>query len=349
MESVLAFQDTKLADLALHFVGNQFNDESLVIGKTKLAFNEDVEKDLLTYFLSSFKEKEYYNLHHESDLKLNEVFSYASAIFEYPEGLYLQSINLAKHLYEHSTHPNTKGGEFYVVYLQNVLLEGEIMDAIGLFKSENKDTFLKIKNNDNGFEIDSQQGINISKLDKGCIIFNTDKENGYVLSVVDNTNKGSDAKYWFDHFLHVNQRNDSYFQTENVMAMTKAFITKELPKEFEASKADQVDLLKRSVAYFKEQEEFDLSEFANTVMAQPDIIEHFEGFKTAYATERAISMEDKFELNDKAVKKKQTVFKSVIKLDKNFHIYVHGNKDKIERHTDADGNKYYKLYFDEET
>lgn len=349
MDNQIAYSETRINNLSLHFVGNSFHNEPLTIGNTSLQFSEEVEQYLITYFLSSFKQNELYQFSHETDLSLNEIYAYASSIFNHPDGLQIQSINIAKHLYEQSTHPNTKGGELYVVYFENVMLEGEIMNAIGIFKSENKDKFLKIKSGEKGFEISSNEGININKLDKGCVIFETDKENGFVLGVVDNTNKGSDAKYWFDQFLHVEQRNDSYFQTENVMAMTKAFITKELPKEFEASKADQVDLLKRSVAYFKEQEEFDLSEFANTVMSQPDIIEHFEGFKTAYATERAISMEDKFDLNEKAVKKKQTVFKSVIKLDKNFHIYVHGNRDKIERHTDSDGNKYYKLYFDEET
>ena len=247
MDSALAFQDTKIANLAMHFVGNQFHSEQLVVGKTKLAYNDEVEQDLLSYFLSSFKENEHYHLHHETDLSLNEVYTYASSIFDHPEGLHLQSINLAKHLYEHSTHPNTKGGEFYVVYLENILLEGEIMDAIGLFKSENKDTFLDIKSGENGFEISSQKGININKLDKGCIIFNTNKEEGFVLSVVDNTNKSTDAKYWFDQFLHVNQRNDTYFQTENAMAMTKAFITKELPKEFEASKEEREERKKQRI------------------------------------------------------------------------------------------------------
>lgn len=43
------------------------------------------------------------------------------------------------------------------------------------------------------------------------------------------------------------------------------------------------------------------------------------------------------------------MLKSVIKLDKNFHIYVHGRRDLIERGFDEEkGKKYYKVYFDEE-
>jgi len=78
-----------------------------------------------------------------------------------------------------------------------------MLDAVGLFKSENKDTYLKVEPVMEGYEIESRQGININKLDKGCLVFNTDKENGYVLSIVDNTNKGNEAQYWKDDFLSV--------------------------------------------------------------------------------------------------------------------------------------------------
>ena len=47
---------------------------------------------------------------------MNEIFVWVREIFEGKERLYEQSINLAKHLYEKSTHPKIKGGELYVVY-----------------------------------------------------------------------------------------------------------------------------------------------------------------------------------------------------------------------------------------
>ena len=48
-----------------------------------------------------------------------------------------------------------------------------------------------------------------------------------------------------------------------------------------------------------------------------------------------------------AVKKQQRHFKSVIKLDKNFHIYVHGDRKMIETGQDEKG-KFYRLYFEKE-
>lgn len=345
---MLAYSDTKIQDVVLHYVGNSFNEELLTLGNTKLQYSDEVEEDLLTYFLSSFKENEYYRFHHESHINLNEVFAYAEAIFTNPEDLVAHSRSIAKHLYEQGNHPKIKGGEFYVAYIKDVLLEGEAVDAIGLFKSEVKDTFLDVLQEDGSFSISSQEGIHIKKLDKGAIIFNSEKEKGYTLSVIDNTNKGGDAKFWFDLFLHVKQREDAYYQTETVMNLAKEFITKELPKEFAADKADQADMLNKSAGYFKEQEQFDLSEFANVVLQQPDIVDTFQDYTTSYQRERAVSIPESFDLNETAVNKKKGVFKSVIKLDKNFSVYVHGDRNKIERGEDENGRKYYTLWFDEE-
>jgi hypothetical protein len=49
------------------------------------------------------------------------------------------------------------------------------------------------------------------------------------------------------------------------------------------------------------------------------------------------------------VKKQSKVYKQVLKLDRNFHIYIHGNNEFIERGFDEEKNmNYYKVYFREE-
>lgn len=41
-------------------------------------------------------------------------------------------------------------------------------------------------------------------------------------------------------------------------------------------------------------------------------------------------------------------FKGVLKLAKNFHIYIHGDRNKIEQGVDEKGRKYYKIYYEQE-
>ncbi|WP_279070495.1 nucleoid-associated protein [Alistipes timonensis] len=342
-------QNAIIKNIYCHYVGNRTTEEGIALSSKELNPSDKIMEKLLTFFLIPLK-MDYLNVfYHEADLNLNEVYTYASKIFENPKTLGEQSVNLAKHLYEHSNHPKIKGGEFYVVYFKECVIDGKAVDAIGLFKSENKDTFLKVYPSDDGFEIESQQGVNINKLDKGCLIFNTEKENGYVVAVVDNTNKGAEAHYWIDDFLHIRQRKDEYYNTQNIISMTKNFVTKALPQEFEISKADQADLTNRTLNFFKEKDTFDIDEFTNEVIGQPEVIDSFNKYKNEYQKEEDIEIADSFTISDTAVKKQARILKSIIKLDKNFHIYIHGNNQYIKKgYDETTGMYFYQLFFKEE-
>lgn len=343
------FIEAEIINFYVHKVGNKISDEQYFIAKRGIHLDETLKTLLSHYFLSPFKSDELYSFCHSIDISLNEVFSCVNKIFENPEELYEQSINLTKHLYDQSVHPKIKSGEFYIVYFNNCILNGEIISAIGLFKSENKDTFIEIEQVKDGFDMESRQGININKLDKGCLIFNKEKENGYVLSIIDNTNKGIDAQYWKDDFLSIRVLNNEYHQTNQFLGITKNFVTKQFSEEFEVSKADKIDLLNRSVDYFKTHENFDKLEFENEVFQDSGIIESFRSFDTNYRQENEIELTDNFEISPQAVKKQARVFKSVLKLDKNFHIYIHGDKELIEQGVEKDGRKFYKIYYTEES
>lgn len=341
---------SNLESLVIHRVGNKAIDEPLFLSQSVLELNDEVKSILNSYFIDPFKLHEYYSLYHETNLALNEVYAFVLEIFKSPDSLYEQSTKLAKHLYEQNNHPNIKGGEFYVVYFNQIEINGNVVDAVGLFKSENKDTFLKVYTTSSNIKIESEQGINIHKLDKGCLIFNIDNENGYLVSVIDNTNKGAEAHYWVDDFLRIKQRKDEYYNTKNVISLYKSFVAKEFPRQFEVNQVDQADLINKSVKYFKDKDTFDIEEFENEVIVQPRVIDSFNAYKTEYLKERDLELSDSFTISESAVKKQARSLKSVIKLDKNFHIYVHGDRQCIKRgYDEATGMHYYQLFFNEET
>ena len=296
-----------LNKLAVHIAGNKSQNEALILSKKETKIEEEINPLLTKYFLSGFKTDEYFHFYHDTDLKYNEVFNFVSEIFEDPESLHENSVNLAKHLYEKSLHPKIKSGEFYVVYFEDYQLGEYSSDAIGLFKTENKDVFLKVKHTEDQLLLESENGISLNKPDKACLIFNVEKENGFIVSVIDNTNKNIEAQYWIDEFLKVKQRHDKYYNTQNLLTLTKTFVTNELPEHFAIEKADQVDLLNRSVKFFKEKEEFDFEEFSNEVIAQPEVIESFNRFKEEYQKEHDIEIADNFNISASAVKKQARI------------------------------------------
>lgn len=350
---MLSYFESNLAELSVHRVGNKANEEYYALSETSLQIADEMLNQLLKqYFLSPFqKVNEVYRFSHTSgDLTQHEIYGLVAEIFADGTLFHENSKKIATYLYEVINHPKIKSGELYVVYFENVQLEGELQDAIGIFRSENKESYLKVYPAQSGFEISyEQEGININKLDKGCVIFNTEKEEGYKVVVVDQTNRSAEAVYWKDEFLKLKVRNDNFNQTQNVMGVYKSFVTEKLDQDFDVAKTDKIDLLNRSMKYFKEKETFDMEEFSNEVIANEEGIALFKNYKQSYEEEFDTPIADSFDISTAAVKKQAKDFKSILKLDKNFHVYIHGNKDLIEKDYDAEkGMNCYKLYFKEE-
>lgn len=332
----------------VHFVGNKRNDDGIRIASDELSIDSATLEALGDYFFRSFIGKEdYYAFAHQSDVNLNTVYSYVSSIFSNMGRFVAESTNIAKFLYEQSTHPKIKAGELYIAYIQNCILDGSYTDAIGIFKSETKDRFLKLTATQQGFDIDSEIGTDIKKLDKGCLIFNKKSEHGYVVSVVDNTNKGTDAQYWIEDFLHIKQIKDTYSNTENIMTLAKSFVTKELSKTDLVSKNEQIGLLNKALQYFKEHETFDLVGFTEEVIVEPKMVDKFKAYKSDFETSNDFTIDSQFQISESALKKQQRSYKRAINLDKKIQIIINGNSDCVEKGTDSRG-KFYKIYYNNE-
>lgn len=340
----------QLQQVIVHKVGNPSRGEDLKLSMNPLTLNDEMVSKLLTkYFLGPFNENELYHFTHLSDIEMNEVYTFVRKIFEDRESFTQQSALLAQFLYSKSTHVKVKEGEFYVVMFDDVPFEGDFTRAIGLFKSETKETFLKVFQHGQSWEVIHEEGVNINKLDKGCLIFHANTNEGFKVCVVDATNKQNDAQYWVTDFLQVTPYSDSFHHTDKYLSLCKSFITNEYPEKFDVSKSDQIDMLNRSMEYFKTKENFSMEEFTNEVIHHQEVADTFMDYKKNFESARNFEIQDEFAIHISAVKQQQRAFKTVLKLDKNFHVYIHGRRDLIEKGVDEmTGKKFYKFYFDEE-
>lgn len=338
-------ENDSIKSITLHKVGNKVLDEGIKFSKSDIKIDSYISELLIRYFFAPFKSQEYYNFFHESDINLNEVFVYAKKIFEDSDSILEQSKNLAKHLYEKSIHPKVKGGEFYTVYFEGCIVDGKVADAIGLFKSESKETYLRVYSKGDDFEINSENGININKLDKGCLIFNIEEDKGFLVAVVDNLNKGADARYWKEDFLHVRPRKDEYFYTQNVMSLCKNF-TSDNPA---IDKAQKADILNKAVSFFEKNDSFDMDDFSNQIMKEEGMIKAFQTYKSQYEKDREVIIADDFTISEQALKKQSRSIKNIIKLDNNFKISIDGDTRYLEKGYDESKKlNYYKLFYNNE-
>ncbi len=347
---MINLKNAKLESLCVHQIGNKTNGEELFLSQSSINLNsEKLVKTLHKFFLSQFNVNELFSFTFSNDdFTMNPVFNYALGVFSMPPSLFKNSIDIAKLLYENSTHPQIKSGNLFVAYFSHVKYEEELTEAIGIFKAENKQSFITVEEAQNQFVLDCDSGFNSRKLDKACLIINANRDNGFHVLATDNLAKSSDAQYWKEAFLNIKPCNNEYTHTKEFLNLTKTFVIEKLKDEFEIDRADQIDMLNRSVEYFKSNEQLEKESFVKEVFADENIIKSFMDFDKEYCVQRDMVIDDCFEISPQAVKKQARFFKSVLKLDNNFHVYIHGNKDMIERGEDDLGRKFYKLYFDEE-
>ena len=345
----LDFEQLELRQIVTHYVGNKMREEELKLSHSGSQVSEETKPYLLKYFLQAFKPHEFWKFSHTVDLEMNAVFSLVKKLFAERDSFVPNSKDLAKLLFEATSHPNIKAGEFNVVYFENIHFDDEVVEAIGIFKSETNVPFLRMHTTTTNFDIDHQFGYEIKGIDKGCLVLNSSANDGYEVLIVDTTNKGDDARFWKDEFLKVKPRETEFYQTKQFLTLTKNYVSEKMSEDFEVEKADKIDLLNRSMNYFKVNDEFQRVTFEKEVLADDNLIDSFRQFDDQYHQQRELEpMSKHFHISDQAVRKQARVFKSVLKLDKNFHIYIHGDRSMIEKGETEDGRKFYKVYYEQE-
>ncbi len=343
---------THIASLSIHRVGNKSRNESLFLSAAPYKMDDEITPLLKEFFLKPFREKEenYFRFAHEADLEFHELFTQVSQIFDNPQQAHPASQKIATHLYNQSEHPHIKSGEVYVAYLEDVQLDNVKMDAIGIFKSELKQDFLQFAEEDNQLEALLQQGVNLNKLDKGCLIFNTEKEAGYKILSVDSNRY--DTRYWLESFLGVEALADDNFYTKKYLKFCQDFAKDVvLPAE---DKKQEVMFMNRAVNHFAKNDNFEETAFMNEVIDNPELLPEFRHYKAERAPKYQIEDLTTFPIANTAVSAARKKIKNVINLDTNIQIKMdfinpESAEKFVEKGWDEEKQMYYYLvYFNKE-
>jgi len=338
---------SRLENLAVHLIGNKSKEEELRLSASESGLDTPTMNIIWHYLQSAFKDPEFFRFNHPSGLEFNGVHQVCKSLFAKEQEFLPASQKLAQLLFEVSDHPQVKSGELLVIYFSNLRFAQIEAPAVAVFKSEQKQPFLFTEEEESNIELYSYQGINPAKVDKAALIFDQDEAEGYQVLAVDNINRGEEAKFWFEQFLKIQVRSTEFVKTSEIIKVTKSFIDQDLGDEAPLEKTESMEFMGRSKDYFSLEEEYDPKEYSEQVFQDEGVADRFREFVRSRDLQN-LELDSNFEISEEALKKKGKVFKSVIKLDKNFHIYVHGDRSKIEKGFDDDGRSYYKLYYEEE-
>lgn len=346
------FSQSKIKHLIIHEIGNKLRDEKIFLSEILQNIDEPLENILLNYFLKSFRiEQELFCLKHNSDLNLNEIYSYSKNIFHQNDALSFikTSQDIAKHLYEYSLHPKIAKGELIIVQIENITYENTNINLIGIFKSEKKDSFLKIIKDDTTINVKDDKGINISKLEKGCLILNNNEHRGYTILNIDN--QSQETEYWTNKFLNIKPLNNNSHKTKEIIKICKNFSNDILSEKYDTDV--KFTFNNDYINYFEDNEAYDINSFTEYIFKNNDIKKEFFEYQELNKESFDFNINDSFEVYQNDIKKEKKKIKNIIKLDTKLELKVLLDKDNgtknIEKGFDEEkGMSFYKIYFNEE-
>ena len=332
---MLEVSESKLTQYVFHYVG-----DTLILGEeaysgapvmleaafTQLAFNKmDLDQQ--------------FEFFHESNIDLNEIYTFSKTIFENQNSFLEQSNNIATHLHSASAHPNIKNGELFIGLFDNCIWNNQVKKAISIVKIDEKEIFLDVKNEANKMIINGIDGINVKKINNLAVIVDMGDETPAVFI---KTKRKEDVVYWQERFLKIKVADEHYHKTNLALTECKKYILKE--ESF--SNTEKIGLLNKTLDYFRNEEEFEVDNYINTVFEKAEATQRDVILNTVKPYETVIS--------ENAIDKVEKTYKRKIKLDSNIVIQVNvQNIEQVEElieigYDEVTNRKYYKIYFEEE-
>ena len=302
------FSQSNIKNFIIHEIGNKLRDEKLFLSSTVQIIDEELENTLLNYFLKPFiKENDFFTFNHNTTLELNEVYTYSKKLFlqEDTSNFIEFSQNIARHLYENSIHPKINRGELIVVKIGNVKYENQVLDLIGIYKSEKKDSFLKVLKKENNIDLKADQGINIAKIEKGCLILNHDESIGYKVLNID-TNETTD--YWLNKFLNIKAISDDGHKTKEIIQLCKNFSNDILLSNYD--KEVQISFNNEFVNYFEDNEIYHKDDLLDNVFKDKDMAKEFFDYYEVKKESYSFDINDSFELSQIDIKKEKILLEN---------------------------------------
>lgn len=341
---------TILNKITLQKIGSKHRDELNFLAKEEVVLTDLEDKVFHKFFLSSIKTSiELNKFSHHINIEHNTVYDLTKKYFAQEQSFIAYSNDILSHLYQKSTHPQIKTGELFVVEFHDLEFNDILTTGIGIFKIEKKIEFLNFNHREDGIDFIIDKGVKLQKIDKGCLIINTEMDNGFrVLSVDNNT---YDASYWKNDFLGLEEVHNDSFQTKHYLNMITEFSANLVENN---DTLVQKDFINQTIRIFNENEFINNDILKEELLEPFEITEKFEEYKQEYKQINNIELEPSFNIEQATFKKEKRKIKTEISLDTMIQIKIDSNetdtvKENLERGYDEEKKMhYYKVYFNEE-
>jgi len=337
------FKETEISRLIIHKIGNTATEEGNTLSEKEIDLVEEQKPLFLDLFLKNIKGADFYSF--TGSRESNLVYDAVASLTESRDVFEDVSQSLAEeYLSVVANNPKVPHSEFYVAKFTDILFGSDYVNAFGIFVTETTEPYLQIKENGDSVEAKRQDGVSIKKLAKGCLILDIKEDEGFKILYVDKTKQ---TGVWQGEYLKIGQAETEYATTKTFIHSFVSVI--EDLADAETINRKDLSLVKQDVeAFLMQEDEFEYEEFEQVIFKGEELAEVVkDDLKKTYEMQKE-EMPLKFDISEPCVKACKPLFKSVIKLDKNFVVEVKGDTTEMEvgfdEHT---GRHFYKLYFNE--
>lgn len=333
---MLEVSESKLTKYAVHYVG-----DTLVMGEEAMSQPDVLLEAAFTQLaFGKLDLEQQYEFFHETNIGLNEIYTYVKSIFDEEDSFLEQSKHIATHLHSASQHPNIKPGELFIGFFDNCYWHSEVKKVLAIVKIDEKEIFLDVKNEQNKMTVSGIDGVNVKKSNNIAVIVDMGQDEPPAVFI--KTKRKEDVVYWQERFLKIKAADEHYYKTNLALTECKKIILKE--ESF--TNTEKLSLLNKTLDYFRNEEEFQVNNFIESVFEKAEPVQKDIIINTVKPYETIIS--------ESAIAKVEKTYKRKIKLDDNIEIQVNVRDiEEVEElievgYDEATNRKFYKIYFQEE-
>lgn len=348
---MLKTNNALIAKITLQRVGNKLSQEQNYSTNEILPLAEDEEQQLRSFFLSSVRSQlDLQKFTHHVSLDYNTVYDSSCKYFKQELNFVEYSNHILNHLFEKSNHPQIKTGELFIVLFDNIQFQDITTEAIGIFKIENKIDYLKFNYTEEEIDFRISKGVKLQKIDKGCLILNSEEADG--LRVLSIDNNSYDANYWKRDFLGLEEVLNDAYQTKHHIQLLSSF-SNTLVEDNDTY--TQKEFMSQGIQLFNDNEVITKDLIETELLSPFDVVDSYSNFKNQYHKEHNIDFQEDFNVAPSTLKKEKRKIKNQISLDTKIQIKLdlsdgEAVKEHIEKGFDNERKMhYYKVYFNNET
>ncbi len=332
--------------LVLQKVGHKVREEANIFASKTTEFDESKEEQLIPFLFNPFKK----NLelkqfsHYTENLEFNKVYNLCKSAFDEEIDFVDFSNEVLKTLYDQSLHPQIKSGEVFTMQLNNAQFDGIPCKAIGIYKLENKSKFLRFDERES-IDYNVLKGYKLDKLDKGVLILDTYRDEGFRVYTIDDNNV--ESEFWTKNFLEVKPVTNPALQTKNFLEIITDFSNDVVLQH--GDKKIQAEFLSNAIEKLSA-----FYSFVDNEIIEEDILSDYKDEFNQFLNVNQISVDREFEVDSGVLITQAKKIKSEIKLDTGAKINIdllnsECATDNLERGYDDEKKMfYYKVYFNSE-